>query len=599
MGAGQVVRVGREPAPREPRGGQRRGRRLELREGRRARLDLAGPDMGDGGEHQRRRRLGHGQSGRLRRSRRPGIVARGELREAQRAEHLAPRRVPRAQPQRRLRPGDGAVRGAVDGLAEAEPGQRDGAVGIELVRVPQGRDPGPGILRHDRQQPLLPPGVMVLRVERDGGVRRPAPGREGLGHVGDGAVIDPPPRHRRQHAEGERAGGVGGQRLPRQRLRPVAGRGIMGHLAGRDRGPGRLRQSEGPDVGRRRAAQAQALGRVDLGGESGDDGGGDAGLHGEGVVHRGLDGLGPDMAAGGRVDQLRRGADPARGDADAALGDVADPEVPGEGAHVMRLAPDRVGGVPRHHEEVAEARQLGRHVLDDAVGEPAPAGLGAEVGEGQHDDRGPLGRRRRLLAASDRMPEAQPPPRHRHHRLAPEQPAQGGDLDVEVVLADHRVAPDGQHQFVAVHHPLGVGDEMQQQVEPAGAERDRGPAPAELAQVGAERTVEEAVFLRIRRARRRVHLQTVPRPARGVKDCAPLRRRGASPRPSAPGPRRAPAPGPPDRLCNLPRPTRVGSRRSRPAASRAPRAGRRRGRRRRPRRPPSGGVGPEQKERTE
>src|SRR5207237_2814155 len=89
----------------------------------------------------------------------------------------------------------------------------------------------------------------------------------------------------------------------------------------------------------------------------------------EDLVGVAVEAIGPDMAAGLGVGQLRADADPPALPAHAALDDVADVELASQAAEVGRRAAVAERGRARAHGELAPAAEVGDDVLGDAVGE--------------------------------------------------------------------------------------------------------------------------------------------------------------------------------------------------------------------------------------
>ena len=115
----------------------------------------------------------------------------------------------------------------------------------------------------------------------------------------------------------------------------------------------------------------------------------------EQVGHVFLEAVGPEMRAGFGVDELRVDAHPVLVALHRAFEHIADAELLADLLGVDVLALVGEGRVAGDDEAVADARQVGRQILGDPVGEVVLVRVVREVGEGQHDDgemRG-LGRR--------------------------------------------------------------------------------------------------------------------------------------------------------------------------------------------------------------
>ena len=197
---------------------------------------------------------------------------------------------------------------------------------------------------------------------------------------------------------GAREIGIELHRLGEQAARDLVG--VPGEL------PVKLLAAEielvGVDVAGRRLAERVLLARQQLDLQHLDDAAGDLVLHREHVGEHPVVALGPQIAAGVRVHELRGDPDPLAGLADAALQDVAHPE-PGAGVPDVQLhALEGEGGVARGHEQPGDLGEIGDQIVGDAVAEKILIRIVGLVGEGQHRDRLALGRpwrRRRTRSA--------------------------------------------------------------------------------------------------------------------------------------------------------------------------------------------------------
>ena len=99
-----------------------------------------------------------------------------------------------------------------------------------------------------------------------------------------------------------------------------------------------------------------------------------------------LEPIGPEMRAGLAIDKLRVDAHPVLVALHRAFEDIAHAQFLADLLGVDVLALEGEGGVARDHEAVADAREVGREVLRDAVGEIILAWIAREVREGQHHD---------------------------------------------------------------------------------------------------------------------------------------------------------------------------------------------------------------------
>ena len=76
--------------------------------------------------------------------------------------------------------------------------------------------------------------------------------------------------------------------------------------------------------------------------------------------------------------------------------DVAHAEFLGDAAHIHRLVLEREAGVAGDDEEARRLRELGDEILGQAIGEELLLGVGAQICEGEHGDRGLGGQRQAL-----------------------------------------------------------------------------------------------------------------------------------------------------------------------------------------------------------
>ena len=153
----------------------------------------------------------------------------------------------------------------------------------------------------------------------------------------------------------------------------------------------------------RRPRQGLALGAQQLDLQRAHDAAGDLVLDREQVGQRPVVALGPDLTAGGSVDQPRRDAHPVASPAHAAVEDVAHLE-PGAGRHrVLRRLAHGEARRARGHEQAGDLGQLGDQILGHAGAEIVLARILREILERQHGDRwARRGNRRRRRHAGRR-----------------------------------------------------------------------------------------------------------------------------------------------------------------------------------------------------
>ena len=119
-----------------------------------------------------------------------------------------------------------------------------------------------------------------------------------------------------------------------------------------------------------------------------DDGVRDVVLQLEDVLELAVVALGPDMAVGAPVDQLRGDAHPVVHLAHAAFKQILHAQPRGHAVKVLGAALVGEGSVARHHEQRGDLREIGDDVLGDAVAEIILLGVARHVDEGQHRNRG-------------------------------------------------------------------------------------------------------------------------------------------------------------------------------------------------------------------
>jgi hypothetical protein len=114
------------------------------------------------------------------------------------------------------------------------------------------------------------------------------------------------------------------------------------------------------------------------------------------VLGRTIETVCPEVGRAGRVDQLPGDPHSICRLAHAAFEQIADAELATDLPDIDGTSLVSEGRVAGDHEQRSEARQGGRDLLDDAVGEILLLGIAAQVLERQHDDRGRFGNRRRI-----------------------------------------------------------------------------------------------------------------------------------------------------------------------------------------------------------
>ena len=420
--------------------------------------------------------------------------------------------------------------GVGDGLGEAageEAGERQRAVGVVVERVveraeaqrPLGMGDGAGVALavggDERAEAEGEGGVGVHRQgaveDLDGGVV--VAGQDGAHEGGDahGLGVVGVDRQRRG-GMGERGGAVGrveaaaevalfaapgGVAVRRQEVRierqgaleQAQGGVVLGGGVGDDVGKRPQVEVVGVEVLGALAAGALDLGAEDLGLDHADDLLGQLVLQVEDVAGGALEAAGPDVAAGGAVDEVRVDAQARAGALGAAFEQVADAELGGDAAGVEGLAAIGEGGVAGDDEEAGDAGEAGDQVLDQAVGEVVRAGVRGEGGEGEDGDRGAvgaggwrlLGEGEAVAAAGDGLQDGV--------GVVAERAADFVDALDEAVVGDGRVLPDRLHQLGLGDQPVGVADQVAQRGEGLRAQDDRravGVTQGFVGQIGGE-----------------------------------------------------------------------------------------------------------------
>ena len=156
-------------------------------------------------------------------------------------------------------------------------------------------------------------------------------------------------------------------------------------------------QIPGIEAARRLVLRAKTFGGIEMRLDRGNDRLGDLVLHGEDVGDVAVVALGPQMAAGGDIVELRGNAHLVAAPAHAAFDDVAHAEIMRDLVDVDRAALVDKRRVARDDEEPPQLGQRGDDVLADAVGEILLGAVAAHVDEGQHGDAGPVAQQQRRL----------------------------------------------------------------------------------------------------------------------------------------------------------------------------------------------------------
>ena len=133
------------------------------------------------------------------------------------------------------------------------------------------------------------------------------------------------------------------------------------------------------------------------------DAAGDFVLQGKDVADLAVVPFGPVMAAGQRIDELRRDAQPRARPADAAFEYIAHAEIARDPLHVDCPALVDECRVAGDDEQPADAGEPGDQILGDAIGKVLLFGIAAHIGERQHRDRGAVGQRQRTVFSVRRL----------------------------------------------------------------------------------------------------------------------------------------------------------------------------------------------------
>src|SRR5262249_26031990 len=111
----------------------------------------------------------------------------------------------------------------------------------------------------------------------------------------------------------------------------------------------------------------------------------------EDIIHSAIVPFGPDVCAGGCIDELSGNAYPRARLPHAALEDIANVESFCDLAHINVLTLELEGRCPRCNEEPAQPRQSCDELLDNAVGKIFLLRVATHVLKGQDCNRGLLG----------------------------------------------------------------------------------------------------------------------------------------------------------------------------------------------------------------
>ena len=171
---------------------------------------------------------------------------------------------------------------------------------------------------------------------------------------------------------------------------------------------------------------------------------------------------------------------------DAAVEHVAHPEIAADPLRVDRRAAVGERRGAGRDEEPPQTCEAGDDVFGQALGKILLAAVLAEVGEGQHGDRG-TGLRAfvgdgRAFERLDGSHEAITDARNRRDPVGaaghgPEEPAQRGDLHRQIALLDGCSLPRRIHQIRFRHHLAGVLEQRTEQENPAVPDRTRQALP--------------------------------------------------------------------------------------------------------------------------
>jgi len=193
------------------------------------------------------------------------------------------------------------------------------------------------------------------------------------------------------------------------------------------------------------------------------------------------------MSAGRRVDQLGADAHVAGGFANSAFEDITHAQFPADLLHVDCLALVREAGIAGDDEEPADAGERCDDLLDHAVGEIFLLGIGAHVLERHDRQRRLIRQRRRAARLACRIICRGPFHRDGKPVAAPwdgldaaspgsclvEDPADCGNLHVQIGVLDRRGRPDGSHQLVPQYKVSGPVEKHVENVKGTRADSHR------------------------------------------------------------------------------------------------------------------------------
>jgi len=110
-------------------------------------------------------------------------------------------------------------------------------------------------------------------------------------------------------------------------------------------------------------------------------------LQGEQIADVAIEPLGPEVRTGFGIDQLGVDADLRARPLDASFENIAHPQLAADLFGIYWFALVAEGGVAGDHKAAPDARDIGRQVIGNAVGEVFLLRVVAEIGEREHDNR--------------------------------------------------------------------------------------------------------------------------------------------------------------------------------------------------------------------
>jgi hypothetical protein len=214
----------------------------------------------------------------------------------------------------------------------------------------------------------------------------------------------------------------------------------------------------------------------------------------------GLKPVGPNMRAAFRVDQLDVHPNMIAASPYAAFQHIADAEFAADLLHVDRFTLIGKGGAAGDHKASGNAREIGRQVVRDPIGEIFLIRIIRQVLKRQHDDRQPrrgwgCPRNTRFLAHLADEPNAfarHGPDQALRPAIVADRLAHCGDPAGQRRFRHDAAAPHRLKQIVLGDHAVTVLHQVDQEIEDLRLERCRRAAAPQFPAVGVEGMITKA-----------------------------------------------------------------------------------------------------------